>query len=64
MMTMIFSGRFYTYKYGDAPVKTIYKDLTDDIPSLKQMIRFAYVRVGNSFLLSVKEMTLDTSTCT
>jgi cell wall assembly regulator SMI1 len=50
-----FLGGFTPIKYGDAPVETIYRDLTDDIPSLKQMIPFAYDRVGNSFLLSVKE---------
>lgn len=50
-----FLGGFTPIKYGNAPIETVYRDLTDDIPSLKQMISFAYDRVDNSFLLSVKE---------
>ncbi|WP_434563250.1 SMI1/KNR4 family protein [Pseudomonas sp. D2-30] len=48
-------GGFTPIKYGQAPIETVYRDLTDDVPSLKQMIPFAYDHGGNSFLLSVKE---------
>ncbi|MBT2342158.1 MULTISPECIES: SMI1/KNR4 family protein [Pseudomonas] len=47
-------GGFTPIKYGEAPIETVYRDLTDDVPSLKGMIPFAYDQGGNSFLLSVK----------
>ncbi|UVM50344.1 SMI1/KNR4 family protein [Pseudomonas sp. B21-015] len=47
-------GGFTPIKYGQASIETVYRD-SDDVPSLKQMIPFAYDHGGNSFLLSVKE---------
>ncbi|EJL01895.1 MULTISPECIES: SMI1/KNR4 family protein [Pseudomonas] len=48
-------GGFTPIKYGNAPIEVVYRDLVDDIPSLKGMIPFAYDQGGNSFLLSLKE---------
>ncbi|MGN8274943.1 SMI1/KNR4 family protein [Pseudomonas sp. SMN5] len=47
-------GGFTPIKYGEAPIEIVYRDLTDDVPSLKAMIPFAYDQGGNPFLLSVK----------
>lgn len=47
-------GGFTPIKYGEAPIETVYRNLTDSLPSLKNMIPFAYDYGGNSFLLSVK----------
>jgi hypothetical protein len=48
-------GGFTPIKYGEAPIEVVYRDLIDDVPSLKGMIPFAYDQGGNAFLLSLKD---------
>lgn len=47
---------FTPIKYGELPIEIVYRDLTDSIPSLKEMIPFAYDHGGNSFLLSLQKV--------
>lgn len=46
---------FTPIKYGEIPIEIVYSDLIDNIPSLKEMIPFAYDQGGNSFVLSVQD---------
>jgi cell wall assembly regulator SMI1 len=48
-------GGFTPIKYGIAPIETVYRDLTDSLPSLQGMIPFVYDDGGHSFLLSLKK---------